>query len=361
MRHPFQSAPSFGHAPAIARCRRRVVASLVVACVLLVGNHRAFSETWAEKLGFPAGKRVVILHAEKAGMCDEVNGITQRMLEDGSVQSASAMVPGPWFAVFAEWQRQHPKHDIGLSLTLHHQWKNYPWRPVAPRTEVPGIVDADGFLCRNAQQFIFNAQPEEVEREILAQLQFAFKNGFRPTHLRSHQGLLFSRIDLARAYLDIARKHWIPAVVIELTEDHVERFRAEGFPLGDDLIDLIAEYPLPKIDDLQFVPDADSYQQKVEAFKELVRGLSPGITQIISQPAEESVGLRKIDDKWQQFVWDGKLLGDPEVQQFLKVEGIVFTNWKEMMQRFEGDVSRKPEEGDRDDPFEFNPQDDEPK
>jgi len=33
-------------------------------------------------------------------------------------------------------------------------------------------------------------------------------------------------------------------------------------------------------------------------------------------------------------VWEAKMFSDPEVIQFLKNEGIIFTNWKAMMQRF---------------------------
>ncbi len=31
------------------------------------------TQTWAEKLGYPVGKRVVILHADDIGMCEEAN------------------------------------------------------------------------------------------------------------------------------------------------------------------------------------------------------------------------------------------------------------------------------------------------
>ena len=37
---------------------------------------------------------------------------------------------------------------------------------------------------------------------------------------------------------------------------------------------LIAEYPLPKLDDIRFVPDAESYEQKREEFIALVKDSS---------------------------------------------------------------------------------------
>jgi hypothetical protein len=35
------------------------------------------------------------------------------------------------------------------------------------------------------------------------------------------------------------------------------------------------------------------------------------------------------------------MFSDPEVKQFLEREGILFTNWKDMMKRFEERVEKK--------------------
>ena len=54
------------------------------------------------------------------------------------------------------------------------------------------------------------------------------------------------RPEFAAAYLKISREYWIPASVVHLTPELLARFRGEGFPLYDDMIDLIANYPLPR-------------------------------------------------------------------------------------------------------------------
>ena len=51
------------------------------------------SQTWAEKLGFPAGKKILIFHADDIGMCMEANISASRYLEQDEIQSAAVMMP----------------------------------------------------------------------------------------------------------------------------------------------------------------------------------------------------------------------------------------------------------------------------
>ena len=45
--------------------------------------------------------------------------------------------------------------------------------------------------------------------------------------------------------------------------------------------------------------------------------------------------LKSITGSWQQRGWEGDLFADPVVIKFLKDEGIIITDWKEIMKRFE--------------------------
>jgi hypothetical protein len=97
---------------------------------------------------------------------------------------------------------------------------------------------------------------------------------------------------------------------------------------------------LPKLDDFSSVPDGKDYQNKKENFFDLIQNLEPGITEIIFHPSIYTEGLKKITNSWQQRVWEAKMFSDPEVIQFLKNEGIIFTNWKEMMVRFKERITK---------------------
>ncbi len=293
------------------------------------------AETWAEKLGYPSGKKVLILYATRMGTAYEFNRAGQELLSRGAVRSAGVLPPCPWFDEFARWCRENPGHDVGVSLSLNSPGDIYRWRPLLPRDRVSSLVDADGYLWRSLLQLAVRSDVTQVRAEIRAQLERARAAGIRPSHITTDMGALLTRPDLTKAYLDLAEEYWLPAVMIELTPPVVDRLREEGFPLSDEMIQIIARYPLPKLDDIQFIADAESYEEKRAAFYELVANLPAGLTEIVAQPAHHSAALEQISPRWQNHAWAARLLADPEVQAFLKDQGVVLTDWKEIMARFE--------------------------
>src|SRR5262245_17547796 len=207
------------------------------------------TKTWAERLGWPAGKRVVIFHADDIGMCYEANQAAQQAFAKGEYRSAACMVPCPWFNEMAAWCVANPKHDVGLHLTLTSEWKYYRWGPVAPRDKVPGLLDPMGYLFRDVMGVVRSAAAEEVATEIRAQLARARKVGMQPSHVDTHMGTLYARPDYTAAYLRMAMEEQIPAMVIEMTPRTIDKFRKQGYPINDSTIKLLAGYTLPKLDD----------------------------------------------------------------------------------------------------------------
>ncbi|MFM7149773.1 MAG: hypothetical protein ACKO23_08015, partial [Gemmataceae bacterium] len=67
---------------------------------------------------------------------------------------------------------------------------------------------------------------------------------------------------------------------------------------------------------------------------DLVRGLPPGLHEIIFHPSVETEGLKRITGSWQQRSWEDRLFADPAVLQFWKDEGVIITDWKEVLARF---------------------------
>lgn len=298
-------------------------------------THLDAAETWSERLGYKADDRVVILYADHMGAAFETNQIGAKLLEQGRVSSASVMVPCPWFADFADWCRDHRGHDIGISLTLNSPSRAYRWRPLSGPEASPSLIDRDGYFWATPNQAAIRVERDQAAHELTLQIERARAAGIEPTHLIPGMGTLFARPDLMDLYLNLAEKYWIPAVVVELTPDHIERFKAEGFDFTEEMQHLMQRYPLPKLDDVQFIPDTDNYAAKRKALQDIVQDLEPGLTQIIFSPATESKALKAITPRWQQLVWDAQLLADPQTKQILSKAGVKVSNWREVMERFE--------------------------
>ena len=98
---------------------------------------------------------------------------------------------------------------------------------------------------------------------------------------------------------------------------------------------MVKNYQLPKLDYFTSVKSGQTYAEKKQKFFELVRELPNGLSEIIFHPALETENLKAITNSWQQRVWEAEMFRDPEIINFFKNEQIIFTSWKEVMDRFE--------------------------
>lgn len=305
---------------------------------VVIDPKKIVNKTWSEKLGFPQGKKVLLLHIDDAGMCPEANTATERYIENGHLLSAAVMMPCPNAKSFIEWAKGHPKADIGVHLTLTSEWETYRWGPLTEIAKVPGLVDPDGKFWHEVPDVVMHASAKEVEIEIRAQIEKVLALGFKPTHIDTHMGTLYGSTEYVKVFLKVAQDYNIPANVIDLSVPSVANiFKQEGYPINDDVINILGEYRLPKLDNFTSVPEGSTYEEKRANFFTLVKSLNSGLTEIIFHPAAQTENLKTITGSWQQRVWEGELFADPLVHQFFKEEGIIITNWKDIMKRFGGE------------------------
>jgi len=321
-------------------------ASIILSCEKTPDKNPSASEasidesqelvTWAERLGYPKGRKIVILHADDIGMCPEANISAKRQLTTGNIQSCAVMMPCENAQEFIEWAKANPNHDIGLHLTLTSEWQKHRWPGLTGHIETPGLHDEDEKLWHKVIQVAQNASPSEVEAEIRAQMNQSLEWGYRPDHIDTHMGTLYSNPKYTAAYLKMAEEYNIPAMVLDFRNPAiVEGFRSQGYPIDDEMIRVVNEYKLPKLDFFSSAPKGDTYEEKISNFKELIRSIPPGITEIIFHPSDLTDNLKTITNSWQQRSWEAQMFADEDLIQFFKDEELIFTNWKEIMQKFE--------------------------
>src|SRR5205085_1722187 len=160
--------------------RVRVNQILVLGLFLLGLPVRTLAQsstvTLAEKLGYPQGAKLLIVHADDLGMTHAVNAASIKGLESGFTTSASIMVPCPWFPEIADYAKNHPNADFGLHLTLTSERVYLRWGPFAPRDKLPSLVDENCYFNHDwSPATRINAT--EAEAELRAQVARAYAMG----------------------------------------------------------------------------------------------------------------------------------------------------------------------------------------
>jgi hypothetical protein len=152
-------------------------------------------------------------------------------------------------------------------------------------------------------------------------------------------GTLYGSIDYLKVFLRLAQEYNLPANAIDVSDTVIAgNFRKEGYPITDEVVEVLDQYPLPKLDNFSSVPNGKSYEEKRDNFFALVTSLKPGLTEIIFHPSVETDNLKTITNSWQQRVWEAELFSDPVVKKFFKDNGIILTTWKDIMKRHQAKI-----------------------
>ena len=171
---------------------------------------KAEGPSLAERLGYKATDRLLIINGDDTGMCHAANVATIDSLERGLMTSATIMVPCPWFTEIARYAKAHPEKDFGIHLCHTSEWQVYRWGPVASRDKVPGLVDSQGYLWRSVPEVYIHGTPEQALIEGRAQIQKALDAGVDVSHLDSHMGTLQLEPRYIQVYQQLAVEFDVP-------------------------------------------------------------------------------------------------------------------------------------------------------
>ena len=302
-------------------------------CVALLfgGSGITFAQsvpkTLAEKLGYAPDARLVIIHADDLGMTHSVNAASIKALESGLVNSASIMVPCPWFPEMADYAKSHPEIDFGLHLTLTAERVYYRWGPVASNDRLPSLVDSNGYFFLNwTPQNHIDAR--EVETELRAQIDRALAMGVRPTHLDSHQYRLFqSGKELFEALLRVAHDYKLPFFMVRdwfMDYPYLEPALAPT--------DLVVDHTVT-------ISPGVSADKWNDFYADELNHLQPGVTVFIIHLAfadEEMRAATRERDTW-GAAWrqrDFDFFTSPQLKSILREKNIKLVTWRQLAEAF---------------------------
>jgi predicted glycoside hydrolase/deacetylase ChbG (UPF0249 family) len=309
--------------PSTKRSRISFLLLFFLAAAILAASAQNNPKSLAEKLGYSPDARLLIVHADDVGVTHSVNAATIKALETGLVNSASIMVPCPWFPEIADYAKSHPGADLGLHLTLTSERVYYRWGSVASKDKVPSLVDENGYFHHDWTSAT-RINPKEVELELRAQIDRAYSMGIRPTHLDSHQYRLFDNgKELFEVVVRIAHDYHLPVFVAR--DWFADRpYLQSGLGTSDIVIDhTVTIEPT--------VPPA----KWADFYKNAMKNLQPGVTEFVIHLGYDNDELKAATRErdtwgaaWRQRDFD--FFTSQEFRQLLAEQNIKLITWREI-------------------------------
>ena len=293
----------------------------LVVAVVVASTSSAQERTVAERLGYPASSKLLIIHADDLGAAHSADAASFDALDRGAVTSASIMMPTPWGTEVATYARAHPNADLGLHLTITSEWETYRWGSVESSDRVPSLLDSTGTFPSDVGPVAIRAKPDEVERELRAQVERALALGIHPTHLDSHMGALFSTPQLAAVYVKVAHDYHLPFLAVRGNPPGgPQTTYAPNDVLLDNVIIAGPEVPRDKWKDF---------------YLQAIAGLRPGLTEMIVHLGHDDAELQAVTvnhepygSAWRQRDYD--VVNSPEFRKALADNHIVLVHWKDL-------------------------------
>jgi hypothetical protein len=112
------------------------------------------------------------------GCARSLNRATKECYEKGLLKNVSVLAASPYVEEAARMLAKAKGLCFGLHCDLTSEWDNVKWRPVAPREQVPSLMDSNGFLHQTNDAVRANAKADEALPELQAQLDKARQLGF---------------------------------------------------------------------------------------------------------------------------------------------------------------------------------------
>lgn len=299
----------------------RFCLGLTMAACLCALSAEGEQRSLAERLGYKATDRILIVNGDDAGMCHAANLGTIEVLEQGLMRSSTIMVPCPWFLEIAAYAKEHPEKDFGIHLCHTSEWKKYRWGPVADRAKVPGLIDPQGYLWASVEEVYAHATAEEALIEGRAQIQKALSAGVDVTHLDSHMGTLQLDPRYLKSYLQLAVEFDLP--IRMASQETLARagypelrgmFAAKGILFPDHFV--YDELPQEKNEVKQF-------------WRKMVGNLKPGVTELYIHAALPTDELKAITGSWSTRSQEREVFTqDQEMKKLVADQRIVLIGYR---------------------------------
>ena len=297
----------------------------------------------AERLGYDKDAKLLIIHADDIGIAHSINIASFDAYKNNGINSGSVMMISPWVKEVAEFNKEYPQYDIGVHLTLTAEWKNYKWGGLSSSNEIQSLLNDDNEFYDNTRDVNINADPEEVRKELQAQIDYARSLGINPSHIDSHMGAIAVNKDIWRVYIEVGHKNRLVSMAIK---SRISSLFDKDFPVPDYIVpvnDMYMLYPEADRTSLEsiagedvantlIVNDVYKYDDFFKLYSSKVESLAPGLNVFLLHLGYDNEELRAVTvdhpeygSLWRQLDYD--VFNSKEFKKVLKDNDIKLVTW----------------------------------
>ena len=233
----------------------------------------------AEKLGYEKDAKLLIVHADDIGLSQSTNQATIRAYQSGGISSSS---------------------------------------------EIPSLLDANGYFYPSVEQVALNADPGQVEKEIRAQIERALSFGIRPSHLDTHMGSVAATPELIQIYFKLGKEYDLPVLAPSIMLMGMPREKRE---------EISEQFIL--LDRLLMMQAHDPALSWGEAYGQMLEMAVPGLNQLIVHLSVDNAEMQAVavnhpafGSAWRQRDLD--FVTSREFKEMLKKYDIQLISWEDI-------------------------------
>lgn len=318
--------------------------SIIIALFSL--NASSQIQNIAEKLGYEKDAKLLILHADDIGVSHSVNQASFNGFTNNSITSGSIMIPCPWVKEVAEFSIKNPQFDLGLHLTLNAEWKNYKWNGILPSNEISSLLNEFDEFYDNTSDVDKNADPEEVRKELQAQIDYSRALGLNPTHIDTHMGALGTNKDLWRVYIETGHKNKLVSMV---TSGRSLSLFDDEFPIPNYVVivnDMFMIYPELDREFVEYAFGKENAEKMLikqgydhetwfKIYSTKIKILEPGLNVFLLHLGYDNSELQAITIEHPEYgsLWrqlDTDIFNSQELKNLIKENNIKLVTWGEI-------------------------------
>jgi len=212
--------------------------------------------------------------------------------------------------------------------------------------EISSLLNEENEFYDNTNEVNINADPEEVRKEIQAQIDYSKLIGLNPTHIDTHMGSLAVNKKLWKVYIEVGHKNKLVSMV---TKSRSLNLFDEDFPMPDYIVpvnDIFMLYPGAdrafiesavgeNIANTLLVNDIYKFEDWYELYSNKIKSLQPGLNVFLLHLGYDNEELKGVTidhpeygARWRQLDFD--VFNSDEIKELLIEEGIKLVTWGEI-------------------------------